>query len=92
MAAQSIFAIVVLALSAQLMNGQKIGSPPATTVYSVFTGASGLVVAAFGLVAMFVEAVPTLLVLAVGSISGILLLAAGIVRSLPCSNLNMGGN
>lgn len=72
-------AIVVLALSVELIKGQRVGDSPTTTRYSAFTGGFGLAVALFGIVSVFFEAIPALVVMAVDAVSGLLLLAGGIV-------------
>lgn len=78
-AAQGIMAIVVLGLSVDLVKGQKIGDAPTTTKYSTFTGGFGLAVAVIGLVSVFIDAIPALIVMAADAVSGLLLLGGGIV-------------
>ncbi|KAK1721787.1 hypothetical protein BDP67DRAFT_539889 [Colletotrichum lupini] len=77
-ALQGIMAIVVLGLSIDLVKGQKIGDAPTTTKYSTFTGGFGLAVAVLGLVAVFIDAIPALVVMAADAVSGVLLLGGGI--------------
>lgn len=72
-------AIVVLGLSVDLVKGQKIGDAPTTTKYSTFTGGFGLAVAVLGLVSVFIDTIPTLVVMAADTLSGVLLLGGGIV-------------
>ncbi|KAF6835993.1 hypothetical protein CPLU01_03898 [Colletotrichum plurivorum] len=81
-ALQAIMAIVVLALSVELIKGQRIGDSPTTTRYSAFTGGFGLAVALFGIVSVFFEAIPALIVMAVDAVSGLLLLAGGIAIAI----------
>lgn len=83
-------AIVVLALSVELMkvrskndrpqDWNQYSDPPTTTKYSVFTGGFGLAVALLGAIATFFDFIPALVVMAADAVSGLLLLAGGIVR------------
>ncbi|KAI3531612.1 hypothetical protein CABS01_00232 [Colletotrichum abscissum] len=81
-ALQGIMAIVVLGLSIDLVKGQKIGDAPTTTKYSTFTGGFGLAVAVLGLVAVFIDAIPALVVIAADALSGVLLLGGGIAFAI----------
>ncbi|KAK1640195.1 marvel domain-containing protein [Colletotrichum phormii] len=94
-ALQGIMAIVVLGLSVDLVKGQKIGDAPTTTKYSTFTGGFGLAVAVLGLVSVFIDAIPALVVMAADALSGVLLLGGGIafaigLRGVACKNDDMG--
>ncbi|KXH59922.1 hypothetical protein CSAL01_02507 [Colletotrichum salicis] len=94
-ALQGIMAIVVLGLSVDLVKGQKIGDAPTTTKYSTFTGGFGLAVAVLGLVSVFIDAIPALIVMAADALSGVLLLGGGIafaigLRGVACKNDDMG--
>lgn len=73
--------IVVLALSIELIKTQRVGDAPTTTKYSAFTGGFGLAVAIFGAIATFFDVIPALVVMAADAISGLLLLAGGIVST-----------
>ncbi|KAJ0297018.1 hypothetical protein COL5a_010734 [Colletotrichum fioriniae] len=75
-------AIVVLGLSVDLVKGQKIGDAPTTTKYSTFTGGFGLAVAVLGLVSVFIDTIPTLVVMAADTLSGVLLLGGGIAFAI----------
>lgn len=86
--AQAIMAIVVLALSIELTkplpptNGSAETEidAPTTTKYSAFCGGFGLAVAILGIIATFFDAIPAIIVMGADAVSGILLLAGGIVR------------
>lgn len=81
-------AIVVLALSIELTkplpptNGSAETEidAPTTTKYSAFCGGFGLAVAILGIIATFFDAIPAIIVMGADAVSGILLLAGGIVR------------
>ncbi|KAK7436965.1 hypothetical protein Landi51_12336 [Colletotrichum acutatum] len=79
---QGIMAIVVLGLSVDLVKGQKIGDAPTTTKYSTFTGGFGLAVAVLGLLSVFIDAIPALVVMATDALSGVLLLGGGIAFAI----------
>ncbi|KAL2878598.1 hypothetical protein SGCOL_006068 [Colletotrichum sp. CLE4] len=90
-ALQGIMAIVVLGLSIDLVKGQKIGDAPTTNKYSTFTGGFGLVVAVLGLISVFIDAIPALVVMAADALSGVFLLGGGIafaigLRGVACNN------
>ncbi|KAF9875607.1 hypothetical protein CkaCkLH20_06988 [Colletotrichum karsti] len=91
-ALQGIMAIVVLALSVELMkvrskndrpqDWNQYSDPPTTTKYSVFTGGFGLAVALLGAIATFFDFIPALIVVAADAVSGLLLLAGGIAIAI----------
>ncbi|EQB46681.1 hypothetical protein CGLO_14256 [Colletotrichum gloeosporioides Cg-14] len=78
-------AIVVLALSIELIKTQRIGDAPTTLKYSAFTGGFGLAVAVSGAVAAFFDAIPALVVMAADAVSGLLLLGGGIAIAIGLS-------
>ena len=61
------------------MKGQKIGSAPVTTKYSVFLGAYGIIITAIGLLAVFFEFIPNLIPMAFDGVGALLFLGGGIV-------------
>jgi hypothetical protein len=71
-------AAVVVGLSVTLLKGQVYGNTPTTTRYSVFTGAFGMIVAAVGLVCLFVQAIPAIVPMVLDALAGLLLVAGGI--------------
>lgn len=74
---QIVFGAIVLGLSITAIKWQGHGSAPATTSYSAFTGAFGMLAALIGVAAIFIEALPQRIVDALASV---LFLAGGIVR------------
>jgi hypothetical protein len=81
---QILFAIVVLGLSITMAKWQVFGKPPPTTEYGAFSGGFAFLVGLVGVAAVFVEAIPGLIMAGLDALAAILTLAAGIVsRSLP---------
>lgn len=64
------------------MKGQKIGSVPTTTSYSVFLGAFGIIVTIIGLLGLFFEFIPNLIIMGIDAAGALLFLGGGIVRHL----------
>ncbi|KAG7142899.1 hypothetical protein HYQ45_000816 [Verticillium longisporum] len=79
---QTIFALVALALSIDLLRGQLDGAPPGSIQFAVFVGSVGLVVALLGLAGMFVDKIPSNVVMVFDVMSGLLLIGGGIVSVL----------
>lgn len=80
---QVLFGIVILGLAATLAKQQVFGHPPTTTTYSIFTGAFAVIAAAVGTIAMFMEAIPSVVPMGFDAVGGLLLLAGGIVSLTP---------
>ena len=80
---QIIFGAIVLGLSIKAIKWQRYGSAPATTSYSAFAGAFGILTALVGIATIFMEAVPDLIMAIVDALASILFLAGGTV-SLQC--------
>ncbi|PSR77218.1 membrane-associating domain-domain-containing protein [Coniella lustricola] len=77
-ALQMLFAIVVVGLSATFMKDQHVGSVPVTTRYSVFVGAFGMIIGSLGLVALWLDGIPSIIPMAADAIAALLFLAGGI--------------
>ncbi|KAJ3956139.1 hypothetical protein N0V92_007321 [Colletotrichum tropicale] len=89
---QAIMAIVVLALSIELIKTQRIGDAPTTLKYSAFTGGFGLAVAVLGAAAAFFDAIPAVVVMAADAVSGLLLLGGGIAIAIGLSGTTCDPN
>lgn len=92
-AVHALLAIIVLGLSVTLMKGQKIGSVPTTTRYSVFLGAYGIIVTIIGLLGLFFEFIPNLITMGFDAAGALLFLGGGIAwaigtKGLSCTNKN----
>lgn len=79
---QMIFAIIVLALSVRAAKWQLVGAVPTTTAYSAFAGAFAILVTLVGLAALWLSAIPKIIVSGLDGLASILLLAGGIVSLL----------
>lgn len=78
---QILFAIVVLGLSVTMAKWQFFGDSPATTDYGAFSGGFAFLVGLVGLAAVFIEAIPAVIVAGADALAAVLTLAAGIVSS-----------
>lgn len=76
---QLLFTAIVLGISIHAVHWQLVGKAPATTAYNAFAGALGLVTALVGLAAIWISAIPELIMAAVDALTSVLLLAGGIV-------------
>ncbi|KAK4549532.1 hypothetical protein LTR36_006529 [Oleoguttula mirabilis] len=90
---QLVFGAVVLGLSITAIEWQYFGSAPATTTYCAFAGAFGMLTALIGTAAIFVEAVPDLIMAIVDALASVLFLAGGIafaigLRGVSCGDVN----
>ncbi|KAF2230902.1 hypothetical protein EV356DRAFT_535986 [Viridothelium virens] len=90
---QILFAIVVLGLSVTMAKWQRFGSPPATTEYGAFSGGFAFLVGLLGIVAVFLDAIPAIIVAGADALAAILTLAAGIAyvvttRGVSCDSLD----
>jgi len=80
---QLIFAIIVLGLSVRAANWQEIGSVPTTTAYCAFAGAIAILVSVIGLAAIWLTAIPKVIMSGFDGLTAVLLLAGGIVSPPP---------
>ncbi|KAK3324772.1 marvel domain-containing protein [Cercophora scortea] len=85
---QFVFAIVVLGLAVTLFKQQVYGSAPTTTTYSIFTGAFGIIVAVAGVAGLLVEAIPSIVNMALDAVMGILFLGGGIAWAVGLKGIN----
>lgn len=90
---QSLFAIIVLGLSATLAKGQVQGSVPATIGYGSFTGGLGFLAAAVGFAALFVGFLDGIISWALDGLAGVAFLAGGIafavgLHGTDCSDIS----
>lgn len=83
---QLMFAVIVLGLSIHASQWQNIGSVPATTSYSAFAGAFAVFVSLVGIVAIWMSAIPSLIMSAVDALASVLLLAGGVVSFRPTNS------
>ena len=81
---QILFAIIVLGLSVTMAKWQFFGKPPATTEYGAFSGGFAFLVGIIGAAAIFISAIPPIIVAGADALAAVLTLAAGIV-SYPLS-------
>ncbi|KAK5125055.1 hypothetical protein LTR85_001246 [Meristemomyces frigidus] len=94
---QFVFGAIVLGLSITAIKWQWQGSAPATSSYSAFTGAFGMLTALIGTAAIFIDAVPDLIMAIVDALASVLFLAGGIafavgLRGVSCGNTHDTSN
>ncbi|KAI1344205.1 marvel domain-containing protein [Xylariaceae sp. FL0016] len=77
-----IFGAVVLGLSVTLAKLQKLHDPPTETSFSSFTGAFGLLVSVIGIAAIFIEKIPSVVVMGADALASIFYLAGGIAMTI----------
>ncbi|RYC62037.1 hypothetical protein CHU98_g4164 [Xylaria longipes] len=77
-----VFGAVVLALSVTLAKQQVIGSPPPETSFFSFAGAFGLIVSAIAILAIFVDKIPRVGVIAADALASVFYLAGAIALTL----------
>lgn len=80
---QILFAIVVLGLSISLIKTQADDATPSQTKYAAFCGAWATLMALVGIVGLFFESLPLLIMAALDGLTILLLAAGGIVRIHP---------
>jgi len=90
-ALQIIFAVIVLGLSVSLAKGQDRGKAPSQTDFAAFCGGCGLVFAAIGVVACFIEVLQGIIMTVLDGIATLFTLAGGIALAVAlkvhsCSN------
>lgn len=78
---QLLFSVIVLALSIVAVRWQVYGKAPASTGYNAFAGAWATLFSLIGLAAIFISAVPGLIVAGLDALTFIFLLAGGIVST-----------
>ncbi|CAN8101266.1 unnamed protein product [Discula destructiva] len=91
---QILFAIVVVGLSVTFMKAQEYGNSPTTTRYSVFVGAFGMLVGVLGLIAVFLDRIPSLVPMVADGLGALLSLAGGIawavaMKSQSCTEASL---
>ncbi|KAI1354606.1 marvel domain-containing protein [Xylaria sp. FL0043] len=77
-----IFGAIVLGLSVTLAKQQVIGSPPAETSFFSFAGAFGLIASAIAILAILIEKIPRVGVIAVDALSSLFYLAGAIALTI----------
>ncbi|KAL8392373.1 hypothetical protein RB595_002530 [Gaeumannomyces hyphopodioides] len=90
-----IAAVVVLGISVTLAKHQVVEGPPAETSFASFTGGFGVFAAAVGIAAVFLEAIPSLVPLALDGLSALFFLAGGIaltmaMKGVSCTSAGQG--
>lgn len=76
---QIVFGAIALGLSITAIKWQWTGTAPATTSYSAFAGAFGMLTAVIGTVAVFLDAIPGIIMAMVDGLASLIFLAGGIV-------------
>jgi len=76
---QLIFAVIVLGLSVRAAKWQWSGSVPASTAYAAFAGGFAVLITLVGIAAIWISAIPALIMSMVDALAAVLLLAGGIV-------------
>lgn len=84
-ALQLLFGVVVLGLSITAIKWQFVGNAPATTVFGAVCGAFGVLAALIGAAAIFIDAIPDIIMAGVDALASVLFLAGGIVSLSPFS-------
>ncbi|KAI0904079.1 marvel domain-containing protein [Ustulina deusta] len=77
-----IFGAIVLGLSVTLAKQQALGSVPAETSFFSFTGAFGLIASAIAILAILIEKIPRVGVIAVDALSSVFYLAGAIALTV----------
>jgi len=78
-ACQVIFGAIALGFSIGAIKWQYYGTAPATSGYSAFAGAFGILTALIGIAAAFMSMIPDLIMAIVDSLASVIFLAGGIV-------------
>ncbi|KAH8164171.1 hypothetical protein CIB48_g4100 [Xylaria polymorpha] len=90
-----VFGAVVLALSVTLAKQQVIGSPPPETSFFSFAGAFGLIASAIAILAIFIDKIPRVGVVAADALASVFYLAGAIALTLalkPVSSCTSGSD
>lgn len=69
---------VIVALSAIMVKNQVYGGAPTTLRYSVFTGAIAMIIAAIGIICLFIHKIPPFIPMVIDAVGALLLVAGGI--------------
>ncbi|KAI0390162.1 marvel domain-containing protein [Xylariaceae sp. FL0594] len=77
-----IFGAIILGLSVSLAKQQVIGSPPPETSFFSFAGAFGIVVAALGILAIFVDKIPTIGIMVADALASVFYIAGAIALTV----------
>ncbi|KAI3337248.1 marvel domain-containing protein [Xylariaceae sp. AK1471] len=77
-----IFGAVVLGLSVTLAKQQALGSPPAETSFYSFAGAFGIIVSILAILAIFVDKIPSVGVIAADALASVFYLAGAIALTI----------
>ncbi|KAI1161013.1 marvel domain-containing protein [Nemania serpens] len=77
-----VFGAIVLALSVTLAKQQVLGSPPAETSFFAFAGAFGLIASAIAILAMLIEKIPRVGVVAADTLASLFYLAGAIALTV----------
>ncbi|TGJ87360.1 hypothetical protein E0Z10_g1336 [Xylaria hypoxylon] len=77
-----IFGAIVLGLSVTLAKQQVVGSPPAETSFFSFAGAFGLIASAIAILAIFIEKIPRVGVIAADALASVFYLAGAIALTV----------
>lgn len=72
-------ALTILALAADLIRKQVIGSAPVTTRYTTFTGGFGMIVCGVTIASFFLSFLPGVVAMGLDALAGLLFLGGGIV-------------
>jgi len=80
---------VVLGLSISLAKQQKYGKVPSQTSYAAFTGALGIIASVIGIASIFVEKLRGVITWVLDGVTGIALLAAGVVSQPTVTSISV---
>ncbi|KAI0015000.1 marvel domain-containing protein [Xylariomycetidae sp. FL0641] len=83
-----LFGAVVLGLAVTLSKQQKIGSVPSETSFSIFAGAFGILAAIIGLLHVFWDKIPALVVMAIDGLACVFYLAGGIALTIALKSVS----
>ncbi|KAI1810892.1 marvel domain-containing protein [Poronia punctata] len=77
-----IFGAIVLGLSVSLAKQQVLGSPPAETTFFAFAGAFGIIVSLLGILAIFIDKIPSVGIMAADSLASVFYIAGAIALTV----------
>ncbi|KAL7626494.1 hypothetical protein AAE478_003266 [Parahypoxylon ruwenzoriense] len=77
-----LFGAVVLGLSVTLAKQQVVGAPPSETSFGSFCGAFGILISLIGLVAVFIDKIPVLVLMGADGLASALYLAGAIALTI----------
>lgn len=83
-----LFGIVVLGISVTLAKQQVIGAVPPETGFGSFAGAFGLITCAVGLGSLWIDKIPTILVVGADALASIFYLAGGIALTVALQSVS----